>query len=33
MLLAKSQGHWVEPPAIEDQGVTVETTATQQRSN
>jgi hypothetical protein len=32
-LTAKMQGRWVEPPAIEDQGVTVETTATLQRSN
>jgi hypothetical protein len=30
---AKMRGRWVEPPAIEDQGVTVETTATLQRSN
>jgi hypothetical protein len=32
-LTAKMQGRWVEPPAIEDQGVTVETTATLQTSN
>jgi hypothetical protein len=32
-LTAKMEGRWVEPPAIEDQGVTVETTATLQRSN
>jgi hypothetical protein len=27
MLLAKAQGRWVEPPTIEDKGVSVETTA------
>jgi hypothetical protein len=27
MLLAKLQGRWVEPPVIEDQGVSVEATA------
>jgi hypothetical protein len=27
ILLAKAQGRWVEPPTIEDQGVSVETTA------
>jgi hypothetical protein len=31
---AKMEGRWVEPPPmIEDQGVTVETTATLQTSN
>jgi hypothetical protein len=33
MLLAKAQGRWVAPPSVEDQGVTVETTATLQKSN
>jgi DNA-binding CsgD family transcriptional regulator len=34
LLLAKAQGRWVEPPVtIEDQGTTVETTATMQRSS
>ena len=33
MLLAKAQGRWVAPPSAEDQGVTVETTATLQKSN
>jgi hypothetical protein len=33
MLLQKFQGRWVEPPAIDDQGVTVETTATTVQPN
>ena len=33
MLVAKFQGRWIEPPAIEDQGVTVETTATPVQAN
>ena len=33
MLIAKAQGRWVAPPAIEDQGVTVETTATTMQPN
>ena len=33
MLLAKAQGRWVEPPAIDDHGVTVETTATTVQPN
>jgi 2-oxo-4-hydroxy-4-carboxy--5-ureidoimidazoline (OHCU) decarboxylase len=33
MLLQKFQGRWVEPPAIDDQGVTVETTATPVQPN
>jgi hypothetical protein len=32
-LTAKMEGRWVEPPMIEDQGVTVETTATLRSSN
>jgi hypothetical protein len=33
MLLAKAQGRWVEPPAIDDHGVSVETTATTVQPN
>jgi 2-oxo-4-hydroxy-4-carboxy--5-ureidoimidazoline (OHCU) decarboxylase len=33
MLLQKFQGRWGEPPAIDDQGVTVETTATNVQPN